>query len=86
MERNCSITSRAPRTLVELQKAIALAREAYVILDQELVRTQDEDFGKLSDQAFDLLQALRAKLDEREVGTGYGWVVPQTIKISNVEA
>jgi hypothetical protein len=80
------MTSRAPRTLVELQNAIALAREAYVILDQELVRTQDEDFGKLSDQAFDLLQALRAKLDEREVGTGYGWVVLQTIKISNVEA
>lgn len=76
--------TNAPRTLVELANAIALAREAYVILDQELVRTKDEDFGKLSDQAFDLLQAIRAKLDEREVGTGYGWVVPQTIAITNV--
>lgn len=80
------MTSRAPRTLVELQNAIALAREAYVILDQEYVRTNDEDFALLSDRAFDLLQALRAKLDEREVGTGYGWLVPQTIKITNVEA
>jgi len=78
------MTSRAPRTLVELQNAIALAREAYVILDQELVRTQDEDFGKLSDQAYALLSALRAKLDEREVDAGGGWVVLQTIKISNV--
>lgn len=80
------MTSRAPRTLVELQNAIALAREAYVILDQELVRTQDEDFGKLSDQAYALLSALRAKLDKREVDEGGGWVVLQTIKISNVEA
>jgi arginine utilization protein RocB len=77
--------SSAPRTLVELQNTIALVREAYVILDQELVRTQDDDFGKLSDTAFDLLQALRAKLDEREVGTGYGWLVPQTIEIRNKE-
>ena len=81
------MTARVPRTLVELQNAIALVREAYVILDQELLRTKDDDFGKLSDTAFDLLQALRAKLDEREVGTGYGWLVPQTIEIRNkVEA
>lgn len=77
--------SSAPRTLVELANAIALAREAYVILDQEHLRTKDDDFEKLSDQAWDLLQALRAKLDEREVGTGYGWVVPQSIEIRNKE-
>lgn len=81
------MTSRAPRILVELQNAIALVRETYVILDQQSLRSPDgEELTELADQAWDLLQALRAKLEEREVGTGYGWLVPQTIEIRNVEA